>query len=265
MSQSPQKYPDETPGSNSVPGWIASGLLGLALGAGGGVLGMQIYSKQTPAPAVSPAGAAGAPAAGAPAGMAPGGMPGMGGGGPPMMGMGGMGGGMGGMMGGGGGGGKFALTSLVGRLELLSRPDLKLRVELNEEQAKAIAAKLAELDKAEKMTGDEAQEALDALEAVLTPEQKEVVNTIGLPRGGRGGGGGRGAGGRPGGGPPGGGRGGPPGGGPPGGGGMMGMGMGMGGGNPDENPFTQEANQKRLHDLLSRLAPESAEGSDKSP
>jgi hypothetical protein len=181
-----------------------------------------------------------------------------------------MGGGMGGMMGGGGGGGKFALTSLVGRLELLSRPDLKLHVELNEEQSKAIAAKLAALDKAETMTGDEAQEALDALEALLTPEQKEVVNTIGLPRGGRGGGGGgRGAGGRPGGGPPGaggppgGGRGGPPGGGPPGGGGMMGM--GMGGGNPDENPFTQEANQKRLRDLLARLAPESAEASEKSP
>jgi hypothetical protein len=263
MSQSPQKYPDETPGSNSIPGWIASGLLGLALGAGGGVLGMQIYSNQTPAPAVSPAGAS-APAAGAPAGMAPGGMPGMGGGGPPMMGMGGMGGGMGGG-GFGGGGGKFALTSLVGRIELLSRPDLKLRVELNEEQSKAIAAKLTELDQAEKMTGDEAQEALDALEALLTAEQKDVVNTIGLPRGGRGGGGGRGAGGRPGGGPlgaggpPGGGRGGPPGGGPPGG-GMM----GMGGGNPDENPFTQEANQKRLRDLLARLAPDSVEASEKS-
>src|SRR5262249_30354740 len=153
---------------------------------------------------------------------------------------------------------------------LLSRPDLKLHVELSEEQSKAIAAKLTELDTAEKMTGDEAQEAIDALEALLTAEQKEIVNAIGLPRGGRGGGGGRGAGGRPGGGPPGaggpgGGRGGPPGGGPPGGGGMMGMRMGMGGGNPDENPFTQNANQKPLRDLLARLAPESAEGGEKSP
>lgn len=42
---------------------------------------------------------------------------------------------------------------------------------------------------------------------------------------------------------------------------MMGM---MGGGNPDENPFSQEANQKRLRDLLSRLSPPSVEGSDKS-
>ena len=33
---------------------------------------------------------------------------------------------------------------------------------------------------------------------------------------------------------------------------MMG---GMGGGSPDENPFTQETNQKRLRDLLSRIKP----------
>jgi len=32
-------------------------------------------------------------------------------------------------------------------------------------------------------------------------------------------------------------------------GGMMG---GMGGGNPDENPFTQEVNKQRLEDLLAR-------------
>jgi hypothetical protein len=246
------------------------------LGAGGGVLGMQAYSNRPDAAANNPAPAAVAPAGGAPAA---GGMPGMGGGGPPMMG--GMGGMMGGMMGGGGGGGeKRALTSLVGKLELLSRPDLTLHVELTSEQAQGIAAKLAEFDKAEKMTGDDAQEAVAALEAILTPEQKEVLNTIGLPfgrgGGGRGGfgggGGGRGAAGRPGGGGP--GAGGPPGGGPPGGGppaggppgGGMGGGMmgGMGGGNPDENPFTQEANQKRLRDLLARLAPGTAAAGDPS-
>src|SRR5262245_20882395 len=98
MSQPSQSHSDQNPGSGSVPGWIASGLLGLALGAGAGVLGMQAYSKQTAAPAANPAPVANAPGGGAPTGMPAGGMPGMGGGAPPMMGMGGMGGGMGGMM-----------------------------------------------------------------------------------------------------------------------------------------------------------------------
>ena len=179
------------------------------------------------------------------------------------MGGGGMGGMGGGGRGGGGGGGKFALTALVGKLELLSRPDLKLNIELTADQAQAIADKLTEFDKAEKMSGEEAQEGVDALEALLTPEQKVVVSAIALPggRGGRGGGGGgRGAAGRPGGGggPSGGGA--PPGAaGPPAGGGM-GMMMGGGGGNPDENPFTQEANQKRLRDLRARLSPAPANG-----
>ena len=43
------------------------------------------------------------------------------------------------------------------------------------------------------------------------------------------------------------------------------MGMGMGGGNPDENPFSQEVNQKRLRDLLTRLAPSAARVGDSSP
>lgn len=180
-----------------------------------------------------------------------------------MMGMGGMGMGGGGF---GGGGGKRALTSLVGKLELLSRANLKLHVELDAEQAKKIAMLLAEFEQAEKMTADEAQGHVEALEGLLTPEQKETLNLIGLPfggggRGGPGGGRGGGAAGRPGGG------GAPGGGAPPGGGGappMMGM-MGMGGGNPDENPFTQEANQKRLRDLLGRLAPASTEAESASP
>jgi hypothetical protein len=272
-------------GSNAVPGWIASGVLGVVLGAGGAMLGMHGYGYRLEDPnSKKPVVAAGGGEAKlGPEAVAASGTPGPAGGAPPMMGMGGMGGmggGMmgGGMMGGGGGGGKGALTSLVGKLELLSRPDLKLHVELTADQATSIAAKLVEFDKAEKMTGDEAQEAVAALEALLTPEQKEIVGAIGLPGGRRGagggpggGGGGRGAAGRPGaggapgaGGPPGGGpgAGGPPGGGPPG--GMMGMG-GMGGGNPDENPFTQEANQKRLRDLLARIAPGSAAPADTSP
>ena len=160
---------------------------------------------------------------------------------------------------GGGGGGKRNLTSLVGKLELLSRADLKLHVELAADQAKQVGAKLEEISKAEKMTAEEAQSHLDALEALLTEEQKTTLGLVSLPFGRPGvGGGGRGAAGRPGAGtapvPV---AGGPPGGAPP---PMMAMGGagGMGGGSPDENPFTQEANQKRLKDLLGRLLPSSA-------
>jgi hypothetical protein len=221
-----------------------SGVLGLAVGIGGTVLAVQSRPTSTNPPPVSNVSqqleaitlAAAAPGRGGP--------PAMGGGAPPM----GMGMGMGmGMMGmGGGGGGKRNLTSLVGKLELLSRPALNLRVELDPEQVKSIAEKLAAFDAAETMTADEAQTNLEALEALLTPEQKETLAAIGMPPGGQGGGQ------RGGGGPPGGGPGGPPGG-PP-----MGMMMGMGGGSPDANPFAQETNQKRLRDLLARLQPADA-------
>ena len=45
---------------------------------------------------------------------------------------------------------------------------------------------------------------------------------------------------------------------------MMGMGGG-GGGNPDENPFTQEVNKKRLVDLVKRLDPAAATPSSETP
>jgi hypothetical protein len=126
---------------------------------------------------------------------------------------------------------------MVGKLELLTRG--KLDVELTPEQTVKMSALLAEMNQAEKMTSDEAQAHLDALEGLLTAEQKEILDSIGLPFGGRGG--------RPGGGRPGGGGMGPPGG-----------GMGGGGGPDDENPFKQEANQKRLQDFLSRIKPAAA-------
>jgi hypothetical protein len=42
---------------------------------------------------------------------------------------------------------------------------------------------------------------------------------------------------------------------------------GPGGGSPDDNPFAQEANQKRLRDLLGRLSPDSAtkDSTEKTP
>ena len=155
-----------------------------------------------------------------------------------------MGGGMMGMMGGGGFGGgpngKRSLTTLVGKLELLTRGNV--RIELDADQAAKISAKLAELDATEKMTADEAQKQFEELEAMLTPEQKETIEAVGLPGGGRGGRGGRGG----------------PGGGPGAPGGGMGMMMGRGGppADNDENPFRQEANDKRLQDLLARVKPQ---------
>lgn len=171
--------------------------------------------------------AAGAPAGGGPAAGGP----------PPMMGMG---GGMGMMMGGGGGpNGKRSLTNLVGKLELLTRGNLNLA--LDAEQAAKFASKLEELEKTDKLTADEAQKDFEELEGLLTPDQKAVVDAIGLPFGG--GRGGRGG----------------PGGGPGGGmGGMMGRG-GPPGGQDDENPFKQETNEKRLHDFLARLKPASGQ------
>lgn len=245
-TQAPQRAGD------SLPAWLSAGILGLALGGGGTYLAMQNYvfnnnkAQAAPAPTMpAPGGMPGAPGgAGSMMGMPGGGMGGggmgMGGGG---MGMGG--GGMGMGSGGGGGGGKRSLTQLVGKLELLSRPNLNLQVQLDEEQATRIAAKLAELENMEKMTADEAQDQLSALEELLSDEQKSTLGLVGLPPPARAGGGG----------PP--GAGAPGAGGPPAAGGPPGMG-GMGP-PPDENPFTQEANQKRLKDLLGRLSPESGD------
>src|SRR5207247_954411 len=140
-------------------------------------------------------------------------------------------------------------TALVGKLDLFTKG---LHFELDREQSNKLAAKLAELDQAEQLTGDEAQANLDALDGILTEEQQATLSAIDLPRAGRPGGGG----GSPG----------------PGGGGMGGMGgmptmaamPGMAGGGAssgasDENPFRQEANQQRLRDLIDRLQPSASE------
>lgn len=229
MSKTPDASTKQSTSSNPVPAWMATGLLGIAIGAGGAVLTLQALGYQPEKVTFAP----------------PGAVPAM-----PPPGMGGMGGGGGGG-GGGGAPGKRNLTSLVGKLELLSRPDLNLRVELTPEQAQTVAAKLAELDKAETMTAEEADAHLAALEEVLTPQQKETLGLVGLPSGRPGGAGG---GGTPGARPP--GTGGPPAAAP-------GPGGPPGGAAPDANPFAQEANQKRLKDLLARLGP--ADGETAAP
>jgi hypothetical protein len=222
---------------------LASAFLGILIGGAGTFAAVYGIGYRLPEPVVQPeAGAVGANPGGGPPMGSRGGMGGPPGGGMGMGGMGGGGMGMGGM--GGGPRGKRNLTQLVGKLELLTRG--KLDVALTPEQTVKMSAILAEMNQAEKMTADEAQTHLDTLEGLLTAEQKEIVESIGLPFGGRGGG--------PGGGRPGGGGMGPPGGGMGGPGGMMG-----GGGPDDENPFKQEANQKRLQDFLSRIKPAAAE------
>ena len=157
----------------------------------------------------------------------------MGGGG---MGGGGMGGGGmgGGGMGGGGPRGKRNLTTLVGKLNLASKG---ISFQLDGEQTARLAAQLADLDQPEKMTQEEAQERCDALETILTDEQKETLAQFEVPRGGQGSGGGGGR---------------PAGGGPVPAGGGAGA-TGGGGASDDDNPFQQETNQTRLHSLLDRL------------
>lgn len=204
----------ERPGSNpkgnsgNVPDGLAKGILGFVLGAGVSFLGMHFYGPREyiriPQPAQEPPGEGavltmpgstpGANAAGPPAG----------GGGP------------------GGGAGKRNLAALVGKLELLSRNDLRLHVDFAPGQAGKIAAELADLAAAQTLTADEAQSRLEALETSLTPEQKQIVDSIGMPFN------------RPAAGGPGG---------------------GMQAPAPDENPFTQETNEKRLKELLERLKP----------
>ena len=259
MSDSTDVSTCSTPKKGSMPVWFTAGILGVFLGGAGGILlamygyDYRMKKLKTPDGAAADAAALGAepPAAGTAAPTAMGG-PGMGGmmgppgaGGPGMGGMmgppGGMGGGMGGPgggMGGPGGGGpsgKRNLTALVGKVELLSRPNIQITLDA-QQQAK-FAAELAELRSAEKLSDDDAQKRLEALEALLTPEQKETLDAVALPR--RGGGGGPG-------------------------GGMMGPAPGGAGpgAEPDANPFAQEANEQRLNDLLSRLQPA---GENKEP
>lgn len=202
--------------SQSVPAWLASGLLGLVLGGGATFLGMQYlgYSNEPREIVI------GAPPADIAAMIARGG---------PMGGM--MSGGSGG--GGPGGGGaaraKRDLTALVGKLNLLSQG---VRVELTDDQSDDLAVKLAVLETAEKMTSDQAQESLESLQAILTDEQKASIASIELPRSPRSADGG-----------------GPTDGGPP-----AGTGGPPGAPQPeDDNPFREEANQQRLTDLLTRL------------
>ena len=188
----PPDLAQEDPGA--LPNWVASGLLGIVLGAGGMYLwthdlGPRPMRNAAPAPDAPPMGAAmtgfAAPAM------------------PPLM-----------------GNPKRRLTSFVGKLELLSRPKLDLHVELDQDQSAKIAAELLKLDAAETLTVDEAQDQLAALDALLTPEQRSILDAISMPRPG----------------------------------GNIAMAP-IPEVSPDENPFLEQIHQDRLRDLIDRLAP----------
>lgn len=247
----------------AVPMWLASGLVGALFGTGVSLASMHglgyHWNKEAvtnpaagnPMASMTGANPANGPMAGG-GGMG-GGMPGGMGGGMPGGGMGGgMPGGMGGGMAGGGANAPRSrrdLTTLVGKLEVLSRG---LTLKLDDGQTAKIAVTLTALDQDDEMTEDAAKEHLDALEAILTEENKTTLGAIDLPRrapAGRGGAGG-----------PGGGPGGPGGGGP----GGMGGGAGGAGGAPStENPFKQEEQAKRLKSLRDRMGSSVASGNSK--
>lgn len=208
MSDPARPYPEANSFQKPVPPWIGAGLIGLIVGAGGTLLVMRSYA---PSSSATTADSGPSVPTAAPGGGGPMGMPGMGGG---MMG--------GGMMG-GGPRGKRNLTSLVGKLDLLTRETLHL--ELTPEQSAKIADHLIAAEKAEEMTEEQAQKEFETLESLLSPEQKAIANSISLPFSRSGGGG-------------------------------PGAGAMMSSGGPDEqNPFRQETNQQRLHDLLARIQP----------
>ncbi len=262
----------------NIPLWLFTGLMGILLGGGATMVAMHGIGYHWTKQPVSEVGVAGQQMSmsgmGGP--MNTGGGPGMGGGmgggppgmggGPPGMGGGmgggmpGMGGGMPGMGGGGGGAGatppaRRTLPALIGKIDLVLGG---LQLKLDDERAAKLAASIKGLEDAEEMTEESAKDYLDAINDLLTDQEKEILASFNLPAARQGGGGG---------GP--GGMGGGFGGGGPGGGGRGGPGGGGGGGQAsNDNPFKQEDNAKRLQSLRERFGAPAAEtksGGDTKP
>ncbi len=210
--------------------WLAAGLIGILLGSAGTLGALRLMGSRQMVVG---------PSSGSPGGDAasPAGMPAMGGSmggmGAGMGGMGGMGGGPGGGMGGMGGGSnpKRDLTTLVRKMDLLTG---EIGIQLNQEQGASLAAALADVEKAEALSDDDAKAKHDAILALLDDAQKPQLDAIGLPRPQRGAGGG-GPGGS--------------------------AGPGGPGGPPKEapaNPFQDEMNAKSLQNLRERFAAKEA-------
>jgi|HubBroStandDraft_4_1064222.scaffolds.fasta_scaffold225780_2 hypothetical protein len=164
--------------------------------------------------------------------------------------------GSGGGPGGGGGGGGASqpnsgrtLARLVGSLSTIEKLQGK---GLTPDQEKKLAPILQAISAAESLPEADAKTKLDAVQAVLTPDQTQLIADMTPQRGGRGGGGG-GRGGGSGGGM-GGSAGGPGSGGPRPMAGGSGGGPGGGGGQQDPNkPFASERSKKSLTDLIAAV------------
>lgn len=206
--------------------WLSAALLGVVLGSVGSygvmrTMGFQLARAQSVVDLPPSVTAIDAPVASA---ASMGGSP-MSGGAPGAMGMGGgMGGGRPGM---GGPRPKRDLASLVRKLDLLTGD---IAVVLTSDQAAGLQGALADIEKAESLSDDDAQAKHDAILTLLDDEQKARLEKIGLPRPPRGMGGGPGGSGGPGGG-----MGGPP--------------------AEAENPFTGETESQALASLRTRLQP----------
>jgi hypothetical protein len=74
------------------------------------------------------------------------------------------------------------LTALVGKLALLTRG---LHLNLDAEQRAKLASAIEAIDKDDEMTEEGAQQHLDVINAILTPENADLLASIDLPRAGR--------------------------------------------------------------------------------
>ena len=149
-------------------------------------------------------------------------------------------------MGGRGGGGGAqqpasgaSLARTVRGLDMLEKVQHK---GLTAEQTQKLLPIVQDIETAEKLPENESKVKLDAVEAVLTEEQKSALQELQPARGGGGGRGGAGGGGKMGGGMPG------------SGGAMPGSGgMGMAPSQDPNKPFASDRNKKALEDLLASL------------
>ena len=144
----------------TVAVWLAAAVLGVLLGSVGSYAGMRLSRNHLAADYAGGPGAAGDSVTAPPTAGGPG-----------------MGGGMGGRM--GGPQPKGELVSVVRKLDLLTSD---IAITLSPSQAVAILKSLADLDKAEALSDDDAIAKREEILTTLDESQKAKIEGIGLPR-----------------------------------------------------------------------------------